>query len=103
MDLAEEIKQLRVSRAREWTVRYKAASVGGAQKKLARAEIKSLSERIKDQGENTAERQDSVKISVARPWQRQGQIGTLYEDAKSFLAGTSNFMGFGYSRIEQRH
>ena len=37
--LAEEIKQLRVSRAREETVRAKAACVVGAQKKLARAPI----------------------------------------------------------------
>ena len=47
-----------------------------------RAEIKSLSERINDQGENVSERQD--------------QSGILYEDAKRFLAETSNF-------IEQRH
>ena len=33
---AEEIKQLRVSRAREETVRAKRACVGEAQKKLAR-------------------------------------------------------------------
>ena len=32
MELAEELKQLRVSRAREETVRVKAACVGGAQK-----------------------------------------------------------------------
>ena len=32
MELAEELKQLRVSRAREETVRAKAASVGGAQR-----------------------------------------------------------------------
>ena len=44
-----------------------------------------------------------MKTTVERPWQRQGQSGTLYEEAKRFLAGTSNFMGFGYSRIEQRH
>ena len=100
--LAEEIKQLRGSRDREETVRAKWACVGEAQNKLVRAEIKSLSERIKDQGENTAERWDSVKISVERPWQRQGQSGTLYEEAKRFLAGTSNFMSFGDSRIEQR-
>ena len=87
--LAGKIKQLRVSRDREETVRAKGACVGEAQKKLARAEIKSLSERIMDQGENVSERQD--------------QSGILYEDAKRFLAGTSNFMGFGYSRIEQRH
>ena len=101
--VVQEIKQLRVSRAREETVRAKRACVGGSQKKLARAEIKSLSERIKDQGENTAERRDSVKTPVERPWQRQGQSGILYEEAKRFLAGTSDFMGFGYSRIEQRH
>ena len=58
--LAEENKQLRVSRARDETVRAKAASVGGAQDKLARAEIKSLPERINYQGENTSERRDSV-------------------------------------------
>ena len=101
--LAEEIKQLRVSRAREETVRAKGACVGEAQNKLVRAEIKSLSERNKDQGENTAERWDSVKIPVERPWQRQGQTDTLYEEAKRFLAGTSNFMSFGDSRIKQRH
>ena len=44
-----------------------------------------------------------MKISVERPWQRQGQSGVLYEEAKRFLAGTSNFMGLGYRRIEQRH
>ena len=32
MELAEELKQLRVSRAREGTVRAKSACVGGAQK-----------------------------------------------------------------------
>ena len=37
MELAEELKQLRVSRAREEPVRAKAACVGGAQEKLARA------------------------------------------------------------------
>ena len=37
--LAEEINQLRGSRAREETVRAKGACVGGAQKKLAHAEI----------------------------------------------------------------
>ena len=56
--LAEEIKQLRVSRAREETVRAKEACAGEARKKLEHAEIP---ERIKDQGENTSERQDSVK------------------------------------------
>ena len=65
--------------------------------------LNSLSERIKDQGENTAWRWDSVKTPVERPWQRQSQSGTLYEEAKRFLAGTSNFMSFGDSRIEQRH
>ena len=45
--LAEEIKQLKGSRAREETVRAKAACVVEAQKKLARAEIKSIRERIK--------------------------------------------------------
>ena len=84
--LAEEIKQLRVSRAREETVRAKGACVGEARKKLAHAWIP---ERIKYQGENVSETQD--------------QSGTLYEDAKRFLAGTSNFMSFGDSRIEQRH
>ena len=84
--LAEEIKQLRGSRAREEAVRAKGACVGEAQKKLALAEIP---ERIKYQGENVSERQD--------------QSGILYEDAKRFLAGTTNFMGFGHSRIEQRH
>ena len=44
MELAEEIKQLRGSRARAWTVRAKSASGGGAQKKVARAEVKSLPE-----------------------------------------------------------
>ena len=58
MELAEELKQLRVSRAREETVRAKAACVGGAQKKLARAEIKSLPEGVKSQGENASERWD---------------------------------------------
>ena len=99
--LAEEIKQLRGSRDREVTVRAKGACVGDAQNKLVRAEIKSLSERIKDQGENTAERWDSVKILVERPWQRLGQSGTLYEEAKRFLAGTSNFIGLWFSRIEE--
>ena len=65
--LAEEIKQLKCSRAREETVRAKGACVGEAQNKPVRAEIKSLSERIKDQGENTAERWDSVKTPVERP------------------------------------
>ena len=73
--LAEEIKQLRGSRDREETVRAKGACVGEARKKLVPEEIP---ERIKYQGENTAERWDSVKISVERPWQRQGQSGTLY-------------------------
>ena len=84
--LAEEIKQLRVSRAREETVRAKWACVGEARKKLAHAVIP---ERIKYQGENVSE--------------RQGQSGILYEEAKRFLAGTSNFMSFGDSRIKQRH
>ena len=75
--LAEEIKQLKGSRAREETVRAKGACVGDARNKLVRAEIKSLSERNKDQGENTAERWDSVKTPVERPWQRQGQTDTL--------------------------
>ena len=44
--LAEEIKQLRCSRAREETVRAKNACVGEAQKKLVHSEIP---ERIKDQ------------------------------------------------------
>ena len=35
--------------------------------------------------------------------ERQDQSGILYEDAKRFLAGTSNFMSFGDSGIEQRH
>ena len=48
--LAEEIKQLRGSRAREETVRATGAYFGGAQKKLARAEIESLPEIIKNQG-----------------------------------------------------
>ena len=60
MELTEDIKQLRVSRAREETLRSKAASVGGSQKKLARAEIKSLPEGIKYQGENMSERRDSA-------------------------------------------
>ena len=44
MEFAEELKQLRVSRARDEPVMAKAACVGGALKKLARAEIKSLPE-----------------------------------------------------------
>ena len=84
--LAEEIKQLRVSRAREETVMAKAASVGGAQKKLARAEVNSLPERINYQGENTSERRDSVETPGERPLQRQSQGGGLYEEAKFFLA-----------------
>ena len=43
-----------------------------------------------------------MKSSVERPWQRQGQTDTLYEEAKRFLAGTSNFMGSGDSRIDSR-
>ena len=62
--LAEEIKQQRGSRDMEETVRAKGACVGEARKKLAHGEIP---ERIKDQGENTAERWDSVKIPVERP------------------------------------
>ena len=86
MELAEELKQLRVSRAREETVRAKAACVGGAQKNLARTETKSLSERIKSQGENASERRDSVGTAVERPWQRQSQGGGLYDEAVLFLA-----------------
>ena len=66
MELAEELKQMRVSRAREETVRAKAACVGGAQKKLARAEVKSLPEGTEYQGENTSERRDSVGTPVER-------------------------------------
>ena len=84
--LAEEIKQLRVSRARDETVRAKAACVGGAQEKMARPETKSLSERIKSQGENASERRDSVGTAGERPLQRQSQGGGLYEEAKFFLA-----------------
>ena len=73
MELAEEIKQLRASRAREETVRAKAASAGGAQKKLARAEVKSLQEGIKHQGENMSERLDSVGTTVEWPLQRQSK------------------------------
>ena len=86
MELAEEIKQLRVSRAREETLRAKAACVGGAQKKLARAEIKSLPEGTEYQGENMSERRDSVGTTGERPLQRQSQGGGLYEEAKFFLA-----------------
>ena len=86
MELAEEIKQLRVSRARGETVRAKTACVGGAQEKLARAEIKSLPERINYQGENTSERRDSVGTPVQRQLQRKSQGGGLYEEAKFFLA-----------------
>ena len=71
--LAEEFKQLRVNRDREEKVRAKGACVGEAQNKLWRAEITSLSERIKDQGENTSERRDSVGTPVERQLQRQSQ------------------------------
>ena len=64
----------------------KAASVGGAQKELARAEVKSLQERINYQGENTSERRDSVGTTVERQLQRQSQGGGLYEEAELFLA-----------------
>ena len=87
--LAEEIKQLRVSRAREETVRAKVPCVGGAPKKPERVEIKSLPERIKYQGENMSERRDSLNTSVERPLQRQDQSGILYKDAKLLLAETS--------------
>ena len=93
-ELAEELKQLRISRAREETVRAKWACVGEARKKPARAETKSLSERIKDQGENTAERRDSVKTPVERPWQRQGQTGTLFEEGKTISRRNVQFHGF---------
>ena len=84
--LAEELKQLRVSRDREETVRAKAACVGGAQKKLARVEIKSLPEGAEYQGENELERRDSVGTPGERPLQMQSQGGGLYEEAKFFLA-----------------
>ena len=80
---AEENEQLRVSKAREETVRAKAACVGGAQKKLERAEIKSLPERNKYQEENMSERRDSVRTPVERPLQRQSQGGGLYEVTKN--------------------
>ena len=44
-----------------------------------------------------------MKTTVERQWQRHDQSGILYQVAKRFITGTSNFMGFGYSRIEQRH
>ena len=86
MELVEEIKQLRVSRAREETVRVKAASVRGGQNKLARAEVKSLPEGTEYQGENMSERRDLVRTPGERPLQRQSQGGGLYEEAKFFLA-----------------
>ena len=101
MELAEEIKQLRVSRAREETVRAKVASVGDAQKKLARAEIKPLQERIKYQGENMSERRDSVGTTVERPLQRHSQGGGLYEDAKRFLDGAFDFRGLGHCTCDE--
>ena len=61
----------------------KAASVGGAQKKLARAEIKSLPEGTKYQEDNMPEGRGSVGTPVERPLQRQSQGGGLYEDAKN--------------------
>ena len=72
-NVAEEIKQLRVSRAMKETVRAKVPCVGGAPKKPERVEIKSLPERIKYQGENMSERWDSLKTSVERQLQRQDQ------------------------------
>ena len=100
MELAEEIKQLRVSRAREETVRAKAACVGGAQKKLARAEIKSLPEGTEYQGGNMSERRDSMGTPGERPLQRQSQGGGLYEEAKFFLA---NCARSATARAEKQH
>ena len=99
--LVEEIKLLKGSRAREETVRAKATCVGGARKKLARAKIKSLPERIKYQGENVAERQDALETPMERPLQRQSQSGGLYEDAKRFMAGAFDFMGLGHGTCDE--
>ena len=83
--LAEEIKQLKVSRAREETVRAKGACVGEARKKLAHAEI---TERIKYYGENVSECVRSVRSAekTKEPRGNSGTEGTPMGNAAEFRA-----------------
>ena len=99
--LAEEIEQLRVSRAREETVRAKGACVGEARKKPGRAEVKPLPEGTEYQGENMSERRNSVGTPVERPLKRQSQGGRLCEDGKRFMAGAFDFMGLGHGTCDE--